>query len=1239
MQEKEVLENLEELEKRKKIRKFLIISIICVLFAIIIFLGVSIYLYFQSPEKTLGLGAEIESFLISEDGKTAYIKLLGGSLDKNITKIKFLFYDSDGNEYVYETSEGIKEIEVPYSRSFWDWLLGRQFVGEYDYQINADEIGLENFLDVENVTSKFEFQTETGEVIETPVLDTRTTTTRTTTTSGGSGPSGGGNPPITSCTPNCTGKTCGDDNCGGSCGSCSSGYFCNASWVCEEIIIQTTNNITQWGITWTFDREYQYGKFVNGDYWVIGPVTIINITPASTDIDGRIMNGAMINPSALNEGVEAHYPASDQWKSNTQGFDTFLDFYDADLNVARPNGTDLTLENPLIISDAASLLSSKTYADDKGVYPQVEEFAVLTILTEVPPANSFRPGISAIDKSIKYNLDDINYSVLGRLDTSRFFPPPLSRINDKWKYPLFHWKHVDTSASSSHYPFRGETNDVGQDLLLLNSDFTDAEKQEPLVYVVQAGIDSYSMVMANEGGRLIWSANGAFNPGRKALIFFAGGVLGDTNMTSALGTKSGDYAYSEGYGQTGTWPDRITTPPDYIHFALDDQTHTITQWDIIYPPYPLFYKASFYSTGTVKVTNGYNIIEGVGTDWTGSWYDDGNPDYNTSWERYGDSEGMFGIINHSEANSINGEAYYIDEIIDSTHLSLADINGTPVNFRGETDLSGTLKYHIGYRLGYGHSSLTNYPAVSFTEFGEEAIGYPDFSTGYMQSPQTSDPLFSGVLGYRGSNSESIGEYILPMHIMGLKDEYNHDVLFDYEDRYVQLKKSLGEQGHNSALVARMWDAYRADYGCVWKEESVGSFSYDCTGCVYGCPEGDYCGDGICNDAEDSSSCAYDCIDCSIASVDTDCPDKDCYTKSCVSGNCSYAVVGDGVSCSDGLFCTGTEICQAGSCVATGNPCTVGQLCLEPDVCQDTDYPTDYIGYWRFEGNVNDETRNNNGILYRGSSPGTGTYETGVFEQALRLNGVDEYVNVGSGSTDITKNITVSAWFNTNKNQRQAIVARGSVNAVPLNQQYNLWLDLPSGYIQFVVSDGGSNYKASTSPFFVQMSTWYHAVGIWDGTKVHLYINGVLKNSANASFESMNQRSDNTLIGSKGAGSYFFNGTLDEVMIYSRALNESEIQQIYCNQGGGDINPGLCSTYVGSLSPFTKLLNSMKFLLNKETIDDEDKNKIIFIVIITSFIVIIVLIIIILIFAKIKKNKKKSGKKIGKNIGKRIRKRR
>ena len=47
------------------------------------------------------------------------------------------------------------------------------------------------------------------------------------------------------------------------------------------------------GITWTFSQAVPVGRFVNGDYYVVGPVTIVNIDPLPTPGNGR--DGSVLN--------------------------------------------------------------------------------------------------------------------------------------------------------------------------------------------------------------------------------------------------------------------------------------------------------------------------------------------------------------------------------------------------------------------------------------------------------------------------------------------------------------------------------------------------------------------------------------------------------------------------------------------------------------------------------------------------------------------------------------------------------------------------------------------------------------------------------------------------------------------------------------------------------------------------------------------------------------------------------
>src|SRR6185503_14911961 len=77
---------------------------------------------------------------------------------------------------------------------------------------------------------------------------------------------------------------------------------------------ELATELTQYGITWKFDRPCVVGKFVTGDYWVVGPVRIVSVTPgpgpapegdqtearknqfgdAGLQDDRRMRNGSMI---------------------------------------------------------------------------------------------------------------------------------------------------------------------------------------------------------------------------------------------------------------------------------------------------------------------------------------------------------------------------------------------------------------------------------------------------------------------------------------------------------------------------------------------------------------------------------------------------------------------------------------------------------------------------------------------------------------------------------------------------------------------------------------------------------------------------------------------------------------------------------------------------------------------------------------------------------------------------------
>ncbi|MFA5857291.1 MAG: putative metal-binding motif-containing protein, partial [Candidatus Pacearchaeota archaeon] len=188
--------------------------------------------------------AKIESIALSEDGKTAYIKLSGGNQNE-IDSIKFIFKSND-SEYIYETKEGISEISYENTNSFLSYFANPEYEGSYDYIINASNIGLDNFKGIIKVEVSIKFKDNKGNIKETNSIASSNKddikVVRNGGYSGGGGSSGGGggsggSEGSLTCIPKtCVdlGKTCGqfEDGCGSNvnCGLCS----CIPSKTCSD---------------------------------------------------------------------------------------------------------------------------------------------------------------------------------------------------------------------------------------------------------------------------------------------------------------------------------------------------------------------------------------------------------------------------------------------------------------------------------------------------------------------------------------------------------------------------------------------------------------------------------------------------------------------------------------------------------------------------------------------------------------------------------------------------------------------------------------------------------------------------------------------------------------------------------------------------------------------------------------------------------------------------------------------
>ena len=273
------------------------------------------------------------------------------------------------------------------------------------------------------------------------------------------------------------------------------------------------SQISQHGITWTFSTPQRVGRFVNGDYYVVGTATITNIQPLPTPTNGR--HGSMLNiPPNLQKS----------------GFDSRLvsERYDSSLRVYPP--ITLTPGNKLVSSRSVgtSNLPAVMRPNDLSESP-VASVSILTSVSAQQPLDAFRPSYAKGATQI-YLSRNLRRSILPTLQPVQNVPP-LSEfegyLNRPWVDSVFFSFAVPSEYMASYGRENGYVMSFAGLLLTLN--FTQEQKEPLLAYVTQYGIDLYGLV---EQGHTGWQAHGGHGTGRKFPIVLAGMMLNEEKMKS-----------------------------------------------------------------------------------------------------------------------------------------------------------------------------------------------------------------------------------------------------------------------------------------------------------------------------------------------------------------------------------------------------------------------------------------------------------------------------------------------------------------------------------------------------------------------------------------------------------------------------------------------------------------------------------------------------------------------------------
>jgi hypothetical protein len=121
--------------------------------------------------------------------------------------------------------------------------------------------------------------------------------------------------------------------------------------------------------------------------------------------------------------------------------------------------------------------------------------------------------------------------------------------------------------------------------------------------------------------------------------------------------------------------------------------------------------------------------------------------------------------------------------------------------------------------------------------------------------------------------------------------------------------------------------------------------------------------------------------------------------------------------------------------------------------------------------------------------------------------------------------------------------------------WNLTMGSPNGigYSNFEIArwKSVSIWEGITSNATFTANTWYHVVGVYTPEQTSLYINGAIDKSTAASQSTLYYKESTSAIGKEGCGApvQYFNGKLDDVRVYNRALTPDEVKRLYIIGGG------------------------------------------------------------------------------------------
>ncbi|RLJ07123.1 MAG: hypothetical protein DRP16_04045, partial [Candidatus Aenigmatarchaeota archaeon] len=219
---------------------------------------------------------------------------------------------------------------------------------------------------------------------------------------------------------------------------------------------------------------------------------------------------------------------------------------------------------------------------------------------------------------------------------------------------------------------------------------------------------------------------------------------------------------------------------------------------------------------------------------------------------------------------------------------------------------------------------------------------------------------------------------------------------------------------------------------------------------------------------------------------------------------------------------------------SGNTLTDYQILIENPIYNETGL----VGSWHFNEGSGTLAKDSSGYRNDGTLVNGPQWVDGKFGKALQFDGVNDYVEVPyDPSLHGFSAFSMGAWIYVNSYQDDY--------AIILNTETEYEFGIaPDGTLQWAIHNTNPGWTWINTGYVVPLQQWIHIMITYDGSTIRTYVNGDEVHSRTGS-GSIADDGNPVIIGWRGdKGNSPFNGAIDEVRIYNRALTQEEIKDLY-----------------------------------------------------------------------------------------------